>query len=82
MTDAKLTLAVLVTLFDFARGDLRADHRGLTEALGISDARLDTVLTHLASRGLVDGVRLTLTGLAVAAALRADRVERRTPIAA
>jgi hypothetical protein len=83
MTDAKLALALLVSLYDFARADLVADLDTLAGRLAVRRERVETALAHLEERRLADAdrIRLTLTGLAVAVGLRAESVAQ-APLAA
>ncbi len=85
MNREHLILGTLFSLYDLAGELPRGRHarhaasRSLTIAgrLGVSSEAVRAALAHLEGKGLVDAdhVRLTLKGLAVAAAFRAHRAE-------
>ncbi len=70
--------AVLVTLLDFAQNDRHATVLRLADALELPRATIDHALLQLDRAGLVDAarVRLSLFGLAMAAAMPARRARR------
>lgn len=73
--------AVLVTLLDFAQTDRHATVLRLADALELPRAAIDQALAELDRAGLVDAsrVRLSLFGLAMAAALPVRRARRAPP---
>ena len=70
--------SLVIALLDLARHGLSADVERLAGRLGIEPARVRRGLAELQRRGLCDAdrVRLTLTGLAMAAQLDLERETR------
>lgn len=75
MNHAEERIALLLALHDLARVSLPADLGVLADRLAWGVGRVARVLGALEAKGLVDraGCRLSLSGLAVAAALDAQR---------
>ena len=82
MTSTKLQAAVLHHLYELAAATQRPNVRCIAEAVGARLAEVAEALSALHVAGLVDATRLSLTlsGLAVAVATRAQR--QRLPLAA
>jgi DNA-binding IclR family transcriptional regulator len=74
MTHREQSLAVLVALLDLVRAGLPASVSRLAGRLGMQVADTEAALARLATVGLVvDGPRLTMTGLALSTSLAAER---------
>ncbi len=82
MTNATLQAAVLQHLYELAAATQRPNVRCIAEGVGARLAPVADALSALHVAGLVDAtrLRLTLAGLAVAVAMRAQA--RRLPLAA
>lgn len=72
MNREQMILATLIALFDLAQGDDPARADNLAGRIGATPTAVAEALLHLERRGLVDAgrARLTMRGLAAAAALR------------
>ena len=71
----QLILSIVDSLFVLQGSGVRPSPSSLARRLGTSSTEVGRALTHLHRKGIVDAttVRLTMRGLAVAAALRAAR---------
>ncbi len=75
MTHETLVLGTLDTLYLLHSENLRVDASAIARRIGARPTEVAHALIHLESRGLVDAAqaRLTMAGLAVAAAFAAAR---------
>ncbi len=75
-----IAIQVLATMYDQQQRDQRPDAGSIARDLGVRATRVAEAILHLERRGLVDAgrARLTMTGLAAAAALSLHA--RRAPL--
>lgn len=69
MTNRECSFTVLLALFDLSRAGLPSTRDRLAGRLGLGAPIVEAALDRLTHAGMVQGTRLTLSGLALAASL-------------